>query len=196
MQAAVPRGPGGRVVPHPQLRVTDQEREQVVERIKTAFAEGRIDKDEMDLRLDRAMTARTHGELAPVVQDLYPQEYVSRAAPAQAYPPPHPGAPDAAERIAASAAHLLALTGLIVIGPLIMMLVMGRRSPYVRRHAVEALNCHLTMLGATILLPFTVIGALLIPVIWVVGLILWILGGIVALGDSDFRYPMTVRLVK
>jgi uncharacterized Tic20 family protein len=41
-----------------------------------------------------------------------------------------------------------------------------------------------------------VIGVALIPVIWVVGLILWILGGIVALGDSDFRYPMTVRLVK
>ncbi|MFO7253286.1 MAG: DUF1707 and DUF4870 domain-containing protein [Actinomycetes bacterium] len=192
MQAAAPRGPGVRVVPHPQLRVTDQDREQVVERIKTAFAEGRIDKDEMDLRLDRAMTARTHGELAPVAQDLYPQGY---SRPTPAYAPPRAGEPDGLERVGAAVSHLLMLAGAVVVGPLVMLIV-GRNSPYVRRHAVEALNFHLTLLGATILLPFTVIGIPFIPVIWVVALILSIIGGLAALGEGEFRYPLTLRPVK
>ncbi|GAA2793003.1 DUF4870 domain-containing protein [Nonomuraea dietziae] len=73
---------------------------------------------------------------------------------------------------------------------------MARPRPYVRRHAMEALNFHLTVVGATILLPFTIIGVVLIPVIWVAAFVLTIVGGVSALAENDFRYPLTLRLVK
>lgn len=200
MRAAMPRGGGGTAVPHPQLRITNQDREQAVEHIKAAFAEGRLDKDEMDQRLELAMNARTHGDLAPILRDLQPARYAPPAAAARpyahGYAPPYTGVPNGGERVAASAAHLLTLCGLVVIGPLLMLILMGKSSPYVRRHAVEALNHHLTLLGASILLPFTIIGIALIPVMWVVALVLWIIGGLAALGDHDFRYPLTVRMIK
>jgi len=199
MHSAVPRG-GGPVVPHPQLRITNQDREQVVEQIKTAFAEGRLDKDEMDERLELAMNARTHGDLVPILRDLNPAGYVPRSAPAAApagYAPPYSAPIDGAERACASAAHLLSLCGLLIIGPVLMLLLMGKTSPYVRRHAIEALNFHITLLGATILLPITLIGIPLIPVIWVTAVVLWIVGGLAALGDGgNFRYPFTLRLIK
>ncbi|MFC7649228.1 DUF4870 domain-containing protein [Streptosporangium lutulentum] len=79
---------------------------------------------------------------------------------------------------------------------MIMMLTMGKTSPYVRAQAVEALNFQLTMLGATILLAITFVGVVLTPVLWIGGLVLSVVGGLAALGEGDFRYPFTVRLVK
>ncbi|WP_433500336.1 DUF1707 and DUF4870 domain-containing protein [Sphaerimonospora sp. CA-214678] len=179
-------------VQHPQLRVSDADRDQVVEHVKAAFAAGRIDKIEMDERLDRAMTARTHADLMPIMTDLYGSR--------PAYVPPpttYPGpAAESRDRLLGAGAHLLGLTGLVVIGPLIMMLVAGGDSPYVRRQAVEALNFQLTVLGATILLPFTVVGIILIPVIWVLWFVLSIVAGVSAVSGTEFRYPMTLRLVK
>lgn len=61
---------------------------------------------------------------------------------------------------------------------------------------MESLNFHLTMLGATVLLPFTVVGLVLVPVIWVVGLVLCVVGGVSALAATEFRYPLTIRLIK
>src|SRR5690242_18035070 len=68
---ATPPWPGRAPMPHPQLRVTNQDREQVVEHVKAAYAEGRLDKHEMDERLHLAMTARTHADLVPIMNDLY-----------------------------------------------------------------------------------------------------------------------------
>lgn len=179
-------------MPHPQLRVSDADRDQVVEHVKAAFATGRIDKFEMDERLDRAMSARTHADLMPVMADLYGSR------PAYVPPPPtHSGpAAESRDRLLGAGAHLLALAGLFVIGPLIMMLVAGGGSPYVRKQAVEALNVQLTLLGATILLPFTVVGIVLIPVIWVLWFVLSVAAGVSAVTGTEFRYPMTLRLVK
>jgi hypothetical protein len=54
----------------PETRASDAERERVAERLREAVAEGRLDMDEFDERLGAALQARTHGELAPLVQDL------------------------------------------------------------------------------------------------------------------------------
>ncbi|GGO25659.1 DUF1707 and DUF4870 domain-containing protein [Microbispora bryophytorum] len=180
-------------MPHPQLRVTNQDREQVVEHVKAAYAEGRLDKHEMDERLHLAMTARTHADLVPIMNDLYGTRpaYVPRP---PAYRPA--AVPAGGDRVGAASSHLFALLGLFVIGPLLMMVTAGRTSPYIRKHAVEALNFHLTVLGATVLLPFTVVGFVLLPVIWVVGLVLCVVGGVSALACTEFRYPLTIRLVK
>lgn len=182
-------------MPHPQLRVTDADRDQVVEHVKAAFAAGRLDKDEMDERLHLAMTARTHADLMPIMTDLYGPRPVNV--------PSSPGHPsfagldaDTRDRLLGAGAHLLSFCGLFVIGPLIMMLVAGDRSPFARRHAVEALNFHLTLLGATILLPITIVGAILVPIYWVLWVVLSIVGGVAALADREFRYPLTIRLIK
>ncbi|WP_232319984.1 DUF1707 and DUF4870 domain-containing protein [Herbidospora daliensis] len=179
-------------MPPTHLRVSDADRDQVVEHVKAAYAEGRLDKDEMDLRLDHAMTAQTHADLMPVMADLHHRTLT-------AFPKPHDQparAADGTDRVAGAAAHLITLTGLFVVGPLIMLLTAGRTSPYVRRHAMEALNFHLTVFGATILLPFTVVGIVLVPLFWVLGIVLSIVGGASALADGDFRYPLTIRLIK
>ncbi|WP_030454705.1 DUF1707 and DUF4870 domain-containing protein [Herbidospora cretacea] len=181
-------------MPPAHLRVSDADRERVVELVQLAYAEGRLDKDEMDLRLDHAMTAQTHADLVPVMADLY-----NRVPTLTAYPKPHDEparAADGTDRVAGAAAHLITLTGLFVVGPLIMLLTAGRTSPYVRRHAMEALNFHLTVFGATILLPFTIVGVVLVPIFWVLGIVLSIVGGVSALADGDFRYPLTIRLIK
>ncbi len=199
----------GRTPIHPELRVTNQDRDQVVEHVKAAYAEGRLDKFEMDERLHLAMTARTHADLIPIMDELYgarAAEYVPPAAPPR-YDPraagyhsraAHPGAgpADGGDRVGGAAAHLLTLCGLFVVGPLIMLLTAGRTSPFIRRHAVESLNFHLTVAGATLLLPFTVVGMVLIPFIWILGFVLAVVGGVAAVAGGDFRYPLTVRLVK
>jgi uncharacterized Tic20 family protein len=177
--------------------VTNQERDQVVEHVTAAYAEGRLDKEELDERLDRAMTARTHADLAPIMHDLYPARPVPRVPhPMPAMGPHYAGPLTGGDRLGAAAAHLLPLAGLSVIGPLIMLLTGGRTSPHIRRHAIESLNFHLTLLGATIVLPFTIIGIVLIPFMWIAAFVLGIVGAAAAVGDGQFRYPLTLRLVK
>ncbi|MFJ8074714.1 DUF1707 domain-containing protein [Streptomyces sp. NPDC096176] len=67
----------------PQMRASDAERERVAERLRDAVAEGRLDMDEFEQRLDAAYTARTHGELEPLVRDL-PEPGTTVGAPAVA----------------------------------------------------------------------------------------------------------------
>ncbi|MEU8378022.1 DUF1707 domain-containing protein [Streptosporangium sp. NPDC048865] len=54
----------------PRTRVSDGERDRVVHRLQQAFADGRLGSGEMEERLGRALTARFHGELLPLVTDL------------------------------------------------------------------------------------------------------------------------------
>ncbi|MFF8693468.1 DUF1707 domain-containing protein [Streptomyces sp. NPDC015144] len=52
------------------MRASDAERERVAETLREAVAEGRLGMEEFDQRLEAAYTARTHGELEPLVRDL------------------------------------------------------------------------------------------------------------------------------
>ncbi|MEU4348721.1 DUF1707 domain-containing protein [Streptomyces sp. NPDC023838] len=52
------------------MRASDAERERVAEALRDAVAEGRLDMEEFEERLEAAYKARTHGELAPLVRDL------------------------------------------------------------------------------------------------------------------------------
>lgn len=52
------------------LRVSDRDRERVVELLSHHAGEGRLDADELDGRIERALAARTRGELAEVTRDL------------------------------------------------------------------------------------------------------------------------------
>ncbi|MFB4281407.1 MULTISPECIES: DUF1707 and DUF4870 domain-containing protein [unclassified Nonomuraea] len=195
IMAGVPKTPGPGQVPPAQLRVTNQDRENVVEHVKAAYAEGRFDKLEFDDRLERAMTARTHGDLMPIMSELYGSEAVVRPAP---LPPPvrtH-GPTESNERLGGALAHLLSVVGFPIVGPLLLLLTGGKTSPYIRKHALEALNFQITVVGASVLLPLTFIGIVLVPFIWVAAVILSIVGGVAALTEGNFRYPLTIRMVK
>ncbi|MFG2586685.1 DUF1707 domain-containing protein [Streptomyces sp. NBC_01166] len=52
------------------LRASDADREAVVAELQEAAADGRIDLDELGARLEVALAARTHDELAPLTADL------------------------------------------------------------------------------------------------------------------------------
>jgi hypothetical protein len=53
-----------------QLRASHEDRERVVEQLRVAAGDGRLDADELDHRLAVALTARTYGELAALTTDL------------------------------------------------------------------------------------------------------------------------------
>lgn len=54
----------------PDMRASDAERERIAEVLREAVAEGRLQMEEFEQRLDAAYKARTHGELEPLVRDL------------------------------------------------------------------------------------------------------------------------------
>jgi hypothetical protein len=54
----------------PPLRAADVDRDRVAQRLGQAYAEGRLDGEEYQERLDAAYRARTHADLEPLVADL------------------------------------------------------------------------------------------------------------------------------
>ncbi|MGX1910315.1 DUF1707 SHOCT-like domain-containing protein [Streptomyces phaeochromogenes] len=54
----------------PELRASDADREQVAEVLRDALAEGRLDMEEFEERLEATYKARTYKELAPITRDL------------------------------------------------------------------------------------------------------------------------------
>jgi Flp pilus assembly protein TadB len=55
---------------HHSLRASDAERDAVVDRLREAAGEGRLEPDELEQRVDRALRARTYGELSELLADL------------------------------------------------------------------------------------------------------------------------------
>jgi hypothetical protein len=80
--AAAGRGP---------MRASDVDREQAIATLKVAFVQGRLTKDELDLRVGQAFTARTYAELAVVTADipagLSAAEPLRKPAAARGWPP-------------------------------------------------------------------------------------------------------------
>ena len=108
----------------------------------------------------------------------------------------------------ATLAHLSALIALVIgfvfVGPLIVYLV-KKDDPFVRRHAAEALNFNLSVtlyaiVGGfvLVLLIIAVVGLLLIPVAIaaaVAWFVLVIIAAMKANNGEDYRYPLTIRFV-
>jgi hypothetical protein len=61
------------------LRASDADRDKVVTVLSTAYAEGRITREEHDERLDAVMRARTFDELVPITNDLVPLQAATPA---------------------------------------------------------------------------------------------------------------------
>jgi uncharacterized Tic20 family protein len=100
-------------------------------------------------------------------------------------------------------AHISAILAAIVflafLGPLLVMLIQGPKSEFVRRQAVEALNFQITTYIAAIvsaILIVVLIGFLLLAVVGIAWLVLTIMAGIAANRGEDYRYPVNIRLIK
>ena len=52
------------------LRASDADRDAVIDRLREAAGEGRLEPDELEQRIDGALRARTYGDLAGLVADL------------------------------------------------------------------------------------------------------------------------------
>jgi hypothetical protein len=52
------------------LRASRADRERVIDLLKAAFVQDRLDRDEFDARIGQALASRTYGELAAVTADI------------------------------------------------------------------------------------------------------------------------------
>jgi hypothetical protein len=55
---------------HGHLRASHADREHVIDVLKAAFVQGRLTKDELDLRVSQTLTSRTYADLATLTADL------------------------------------------------------------------------------------------------------------------------------
>jgi hypothetical protein len=97
----------GREVARSELRASHEDRDRVVELLRVSAGDGRLTADELDERLELAMTARTYGELAKLVADLPAAGSVA--------PSPAPRAKDVV-RLDCGSGHILLVTrpGIVV----------------------------------------------------------------------------------
>jgi uncharacterized protein len=124
-------------------------------------------------------------------------------------PPPPPGGPAGPplqpdqERLWAMLSHLLSFVAAYLflgfVAPLIILLVFGPRSAFVRANAVESLNFNLTWLlyGVIgVVLAFLLIGFLILIVLGIAYLVLVIIASVKANNGELYRYPATIRFVR
>jgi hypothetical protein len=111
--------------------------------------------------------------------------------------------PTEQERNWAIAAHLGSfLAAYLALGflcPLIVLLVKGNDSPFVRGHAVESLNFQITAAILTVIfvvLAFVVIGIPLLVALGIAYVVLVIMATVAASRGQPYRYPISLRLVK
>jgi uncharacterized protein len=96
-------------------------------------------------------------------------------------------------------AFLAAYIALGFLGPLVVLLVRGDRSPFVRQHAVEALNFNLTVLiyvAISVILAILLIGILMLVALGILYVVAVIIGAVRASSGEPYRYPLTIRFVK
>jgi Asp-tRNA(Asn)/Glu-tRNA(Gln) amidotransferase A subunit family amidase len=58
------------MVVHQKIRASDRDRQQVVDRLRSALGDGRLRMDEYVDRMEAAYQAATYGDLAPLCADL------------------------------------------------------------------------------------------------------------------------------
>lgn len=191
-----PHPPRGNSFPG-QLRATQAERDQVAARLGDAFAEGCLDEAEFEARLEAAMTARTRGELAPLLADV-PDEAMN-------LPPAGPRGLGANDRTWAALTHASGLlTGFF--GPLVSYLVaLMSGSAFVRKEAAESLNFQLTFFVANFALVLAAIPTFglvvfvypfAFPVLWIAWFVLTLVGAVTATGGKPYSYPANLRMIR
>jgi uncharacterized protein DUF1707 len=99
------------------LRASHADRDQVIGTLKAAFVQGRLTKDEFDLRVGQTLAARTYAELAALTADL-------PAGPAAGAPPRRP-APAQARRPVSNVARAAICVVMAVAAPVVLSFSIG-----------------------------------------------------------------------
>ena len=118
-------------------------------------------------------------------------------------PPGQRPLPADQERLWAMLSHLLSFVAAYLflgfVAPLVVLLVFGPRSAYVRAHAVESLNFNLSWLLyaiVSVVLIFIGIGILMLLALGIAYVVLIVIASIRANNGEFFRYPLTIRFVR
>lgn len=170
---------------HSSLRVSDADRHRATEVLQVAYADGRMDEQELDQRLSSALQAHTRGELSVSLSGL-----PARVGPVS--PPAPTGNPHAS--VAGGLAHLSAFV-LWVFGPL-MVYAASPQGSAARRHAAEAFNFQ--VIAVPLFVVLTVIGEAVLPaligpiaaVLWIGWFLLTIIGSARAFAGQPWTNPV------
>jgi len=123
---------------------------------------------------------------------------------------PHPAnapliddAADSGERTYATFLHLSLLGHLIfplaiIFAPLVLWLIKRKESPFIDDHGREAINFQISLLIymlASGILVICGVGIVLIPLVYVLGLVGMVMAGIAANKGHYYRYPATLRFL-
>jgi uncharacterized protein len=116
--------------------------------------------------------------------------------------PAGPPLPPDQERLWGMLAHLLSFVAAYIalgfVAPLVVLLVFGPRSAYVRAHAVESLNFNLSWLLYALvsgILVIVGIGLLLLIALGIAYVVLVVIASVRANNGQFFRYPLTIRFI-
>jgi uncharacterized protein len=85
-----------------------------------------------------------------------------------------------------------------ILPALIGYLTLKDKGPFIRHHTATALNFHVTMTIAYIaggLLTVVAIGALIIPLVWILTIIFGIMAAIAASRGEYYTYPLAITFV-
>jgi uncharacterized protein len=114
-----------------------------------------------------------------------------------------PGLAPDQERLWGMLAHLLSFVAAYIalgfVAPLVVLLVYGPRSAYVRAHAVESLNFNLSWLLYAIvagILLIIGIGLLILIALGIAYVVLVVIASVRANNGEFYRYPLTIRFVR
>jgi uncharacterized Tic20 family protein len=117
-------------------------------------------------------------------------------------PPGQPPLSADQERLWGMLAHLLSFVAAYIalgfVAPLVVLLVFGPRSAYVRAQAVESLNFNLSWLLYAIVAGILVIigiGLLILLALGIAYVVLVIIASVRANNGQLFRYPLTIRFM-
>jgi len=105
------------------------------------------------------------------------------------------------DRLTAGVMHIwwlaLALpTGPLAVAiPIVLWIWRKERSRFLDDHGREATNFLISQVILSLGLAITGVGVVLLPIIWVVGLVSIIRAAAAAWAGEYFRYPMTIRLI-
>ena len=115
-----------------------------------------------------------------------------------------PSTPPTDARTIAMFCHLASFAGFFIplgntLGPLVVWLFKRYDSPYIDHHGKEALNFQISLtvyliISAVLIIVF--IGLLLIVVVGLAGIVFTIIAAVRASEGAEYRYPLTVRLIK
>jgi uncharacterized Tic20 family protein len=96
--------------------------------------------------------------------------------------------------------HLSPLAALVfgpaILAPVVLWLIRKDKSEFVDDHGRETINALLSFLLYHVVAVVTVIGLVVLPVLYIVGMISLVRGAIASGRGEFFRYPMTLRFLR